>query len=172
MPVTVQDKLRIFMARFTILLRDQVKTNIMDRFKVVTGEFPQAVQSEQIEQPGSVTGRVFIDTLPWAGIQERGGKTPPHVIQPATANALAFLMPARLGFSSGSKSSALMFAQKINHPGSTIPERTICGWPWFRCGRRLKAAFGNWLMLALPRTSPGRPYDQPRRGLWNSVQPG
>lgn len=124
MPVTLQDKLRIFMARFTILLRDRVKANIVERFKVVTGIFPGSVQSEQIEQIGSITGRVFIDTLPWAAIQERGGITRPHVIEPATASALAFLMPARLGFSGGPKGSALAFAQKVNHPGSNIPERT------------------------------------------------
>lgn len=124
LPVTLQDRLRIFIARFTLMARDQVKGNISERFQVVTGEFPQAVQSEQIEQTGSVTGRVFIDTLPWAAIQERGGRTRPHTIEPAAANALAFLMPSRLGFSSGSQASGFVFAKKINHPGSNIPERS------------------------------------------------
>lgn len=124
LPTTLQDRLRIFMARFIILARDQVKTNIAQRFRVVTGEFPEAVQSQQIEEVGSVTGRVFIDTLPWAAIQERGGRTRPHTIEPAAANALAFLMPGRLGFSGGPKGSSLVFAKKINHPGSDIPERS------------------------------------------------
>lgn len=124
LPGVIQDKLRVFMAQFTIALRGQVKTNILDRFKVVTGEFPEAVQSESVESIGSITGRVFIDSLPWAAIQERGGKTPPHTITPAAANALAFLMPARLGFSKGNQSSAYVFAKQVNHPGSDIPERS------------------------------------------------
>lgn len=124
MPVTLQDKLRVFIARFTLMLRDQVRGNILERFKVITGEFPESVQSQQIEQPGLITGRVFIDTLPWAAIQERGGQTRPHTITPATAQVLAFLMPARLGFSGGPKSNALVFAKQVNHPGSNIPERS------------------------------------------------
>lgn len=124
MPGAVQDKLRIFMARFTLMVRDRVKANIIERFKVVTGEFPEAVQSEQTETIGSIEGRIFIDTLPWAAIQERGGVTPPHTIYPATKNALAFLMPGKLGFSGGPKGSALVFAKQVNHPGADIPERT------------------------------------------------
>lgn len=124
LPVTVQDRLRIFIARFTLMVRDQVKSNISERFRVVTGEFADAVQSEQIEEVGSVTGRIFIDTLPWAAIQERGGRTSPHTIEPAAAGVLAFLMPSRLGFSGGAKASAFVFAKKVNHPGSNIPERS------------------------------------------------
>lgn len=124
LPATIQDKLRIFMGQFTIALRGQVKSNIVERFKVVTGEFPEAVQSESVESIGSITGRVFIDSLPWAAIQERGGKTRPHTITPAAADALAFLMPARLGFSKGNQSSAYAFAKQVNHPGSDIPERS------------------------------------------------
>jgi hypothetical protein len=120
----LQDHLRVFMARFGIVLRNQVKTNILERFKVVTGQFPEAVQNEQIEEPGSVTHRVYIDTLPWAAIQEQGGKTSPHVIEPVNAQALAFMMPGRLGFSSGGGSNALVFAKRVNHPGSLIPERS------------------------------------------------
>jgi hypothetical protein len=123
-PATLQDRLRIFMARFTLQLRDQVRSNILSRFKVVTGEFPDAVQSESVETLGGVTGRVFIDSLPWAAIQERGGKTHPHTISPAGASALAFLMPSRLGFSKGNQASAYVFAKQVNHPGSDIPERS------------------------------------------------
>jgi hypothetical protein len=124
MPTVLQDRLRIFMARFSLTVRDRVRANILERFKVVTGLFPEAVQVEQIETPGSITGRIFIDTLPWAAIQERGGKTSPHVIEPATANVLAFLTPAKLGFSGGPASNALVLAKRVNHPGSDIPERS------------------------------------------------
>lgn len=124
MPVTLQDRLRIFMARFTLMLRDRVKANILERFRVITGMFPEAVQSQQIEEVGRVIGRVFIDTLPWAAIDEYGGVTRPHTITPSSAAVLSFLMPHRLGFSGGVKASAYVFAKKVNHPGSNIPERT------------------------------------------------
>jgi hypothetical protein len=124
MPVVVQDRLRIFIARFTLMVRDQVKINIRERFHVVQGIFPDAVQSEQTETVGTVQGRVYIDTLPWAAIQEYGGTTPPHTILPVNANVLAFMMPGRLGFSGGPKSNALAFAKQVNHPGADIPERT------------------------------------------------
>jgi len=123
-PPALQDHLRVFMARFNLLLRDQVRANILERFKIVTGQFPEAVKAEQIEEPGSVTGRVFIDTLPWAKIQEEGGKTGPHVIEPVNAKALAFMVGGPLGFSSGGGANALVFAKKVNHPGSDIPERS------------------------------------------------
>jgi hypothetical protein len=120
----VQDNLRIFMARFGLQLRNQVKANILERFKIVTGQFPEAVKVEQIEEPESVTSRVYIDTLPWAAIQERGGKTAPHVIEPVNGKALAFMVGGPLGFSSGGGSNALVFAKKVNHPGSDIPARS------------------------------------------------
>lgn len=120
----LQDHLRIFMARFGLQLRNQVRANILERFTIVTGQFPEAVKVEQIEEPQSVTSRVFIDTLPWARIQEEGGKTAPHVIEAVNGKALAFMAPGSLGLSSGGGSNALVFAKKVNHPGSRIPERT------------------------------------------------
>jgi hypothetical protein len=120
----LQDQLRVFMARFGLMVRDRVRQNILERFKVVTGEFPSAVQVEQTETVQQVQSRIFIDTLPWAAIQERGGKTPPHTIEVRAANALAWLSPSHLGLSGGPKSSAYAFAMKVNHPGSNIPERT------------------------------------------------
>lgn len=124
MSPVVQDHLRVFMARFGLRLRDQVRTNIVQRFKVVTGQFPDAVKAEHIEQPERITERVYIDTLPFARIQEEGGKTPPHVIEPVNARALAFMVGGPLGLSSGGGGNALVFAKKVNHPGSNIPERS------------------------------------------------
>lgn len=120
---TLQDKLRVFFAAFTLKLRDQVKANIAERFKS-TGPLYQGVQSEIQETPGVVVGRVFIDTVPYAAIQEYGGRTPPHEIVPVNGSVLAFMAPGSMGFSSGGGSNALVFAKKVNHPGSTIPERT------------------------------------------------
>lgn len=118
----IQDHLRVFMARFGLQLRDQVKANIVARFRS-TGPLYESVRSEQTEEVGSVTSRVYTDGVRYAAIQEFGGKTPPHMIEPANARVLAFMMPARLGFV-GSGASALVFAKRVNHPGSLIPERS------------------------------------------------
>ncbi len=49
----------------------------------------------------------------YAAIQEYGGKTSAHEILPVKAKALAFVA-----------GGALRFARKVEHPGSTIPERS------------------------------------------------
>lgn len=117
------DKLRIFMARFTIALSDRVKQNIVDRFRS-TGPLYQSVRSQQIEDRSGITGRVYTDGVAYAAAQEYGARTPPHVILPKNGTVLAFLAPGSLGLSSGGGASALVFAKRVNHPGSTIPERS------------------------------------------------
>jgi hypothetical protein len=123
MSPAAQDRLRVFMARFTLTVRDQVKSNILERFKS-DGPLYQGVKSEQIEERESFTGRVYIDEIPYAAIQEYSGVTRPHVIEAVNGKALAFLSPAGLGLSSGDGSNALVMVKKVNHPGSRIPERT------------------------------------------------
>jgi hypothetical protein len=123
MSPAVQNRLRVFMARFTNEVRDQVKANIAERFKS-TGPLYQGVRSEQIEERDSITGRVYVEGVPYAAIQEYGGVTPPHVIEAVNGKALAFMSPASLGLSSGGGSNALVMVKKVNHPGSRIPERT------------------------------------------------
>ena len=61
---------------------------------------------------GTVTGTVTADA-PYAGIQERGGVTKPHTILPVTGRALKF----RLGDQD-------VFASRVKHPGSVMPERS------------------------------------------------
>lgn len=122
LPLASRDRLRVFMARFTLQLRDQVKANIADRFQS-KGPLYQGVQSEIEESTDEVSGRVFINDVPYAAIQEYGGTTPPHVIVPKNAQALAFLTRGG-GFSSGGGGSTLVFAKRVNHPGSRIPERS------------------------------------------------
>jgi phage gpG-like protein len=51
--------------------------------------------------------------VPYAAIQEYGGKTAAHEILPVKAEALAFMV-----------GGALRFARKVEHPGSVIPERS------------------------------------------------
>lgn len=119
----VCDKLRVFIARFTPQLRDQVKANIVARFNS-TGPLYQAVQSEVDEGLFDITGRVFVEGIPYARIQEEGGQTSPHVISPVKAQALAFMAGGKQGFSGGGAGGALVFAKRVNHPGSRIPQRS------------------------------------------------
>jgi phage gpG-like protein len=123
LPEATRNNLRVFMARFTLQLRDQVKANIADRFKS-TGPLYQGVQSQLEEDTAGISGRVLVEAVPYAAIQEYGGQTSPHEIAPVKAQALAFMASGKLGFSSGGGTNALVFAKHVNHPGSRIPERS------------------------------------------------
>jgi hypothetical protein len=118
MDPSLQSRLRIFFAAFTIRLRDQVKANIAAIFRS-TGPLYQSVQAEIEEEPGAITGRVFTQGVPYAKIQEEGGVTSPHIILPKTASVLAFMDPGGAGGGPG----GLVFAKRVNHPGSNIPAR-------------------------------------------------
>lgn len=114
---SLRSRLRVFFATFVIRLRDQVKTNIAAIFRS-TGPLYQSVQSELEEDGDAITGRVFTQGVPYAQIQEEGGRTPPHIILPKTASVLAFMDPGGMGGPGG-----LVFAKRVNHPGSNIPAR-------------------------------------------------
>ncbi len=59
---------------------------------------------------------LFSDGVPYAGIQEYGGTTAPHVIYAERAKALMLAI--------GGKT---VFARRVNHPGSRIPARSYLG---------------------------------------------
>ena len=66
------------------------------------------------EQDGQIGTKIFSDgDIPYAAIQEYGGKTAAHEILPDKAQTLAFVMNGKQ-----------VFARKIQHPGSQIPERS------------------------------------------------
>ena len=119
----LQGKMRNFVATRLIALRDAVKANIASMLRG-GGPLYNAVQTEMEEEAGSFTGTVFIDgeAIPYAQIQERGGRTGPHDIFPVNGNFLAFMAPAKMGFSGGPKMSGMIFTKHVHHPGSNIPE--------------------------------------------------
>lgn len=51
--------------------------------------------------------------VPYAGIQEYGGQTSPHMIYATKASTLAFMQEGRM-----------RFARSVQHPGSAMPERS------------------------------------------------
>ena len=70
-----------------------------------------------IEYDGSDTSVSISSTgVPYAAIQEFGGKTAAHDIVAVKAKALAF-----------SAGGSQVFARSVHHPGSTIPARSYLG---------------------------------------------
>lgn len=111
----LQASLRTFMVAFTVRLLNQVKTNVAALFRS-TGPLYQSLSSNVDQAPGWVQGSVFTRGIPYAKIQEEGGRTAPHVIVPRTAAVLAWEGP-----------SGLVFAKRVNHPGSNITGRSYAG---------------------------------------------
>lgn len=69
-----------------------------------------SIQTEVQVIDGKIQGRVFIEGIPYARIQEEGGQTPPHVIYPVNAKYLAFIA------ATGDK----VVATRVMHPGGYI----------------------------------------------------
>lgn len=92
----------------THIVRDKLIGQVLNRR---TGRLGQSIQSRIERATNHITGYVFSSgDVKYAAIHEFGGRTPPHVIYPKTAKALYF---------NG------IFAKKVNHPGSQMPERSF-----------------------------------------------
>lgn len=104
-------RLRTFMIAFTLRVLNQVRVNVVALFRS-TGPLYNSLSSEIVDTPSYVEGFVFTRNVPYAEMQEEGGRTPPHVIVPRVAAALAFEGPA-----------GLVFAKRVNHPGGNIVGR-------------------------------------------------
>jgi len=74
----------------------------------------QASIKQQVTQVADLIKAKVYTNVEYAAIHEYGGKTPPHVIEPKKAQALAFTV--------GGKQ---IFAKRVNHPGSKMPERSF-----------------------------------------------
>lgn len=82
--------------------------------KVRTGALRDSIQAAVDLSDNGFKARVFSSgDLKYAAIQEFGGRTPPHEILPDKAKALAFVVGGER-----------VFARRIHHPGSRIPERS------------------------------------------------
>lgn len=81
---------------------------------VQTGRLARSIQQRTTVGATAVEGRVFsAGDVPYARIHEYGGVTSPHVIEPKNATVLSFM-----------SGGVRVFAKKVNHPGSNIPERS------------------------------------------------
>jgi hypothetical protein len=81
-----------------------------------SGRLEAAQQMTVTGDGGSIAVAVGFDPrqVPYGAIQEFGGRTRAHLIAAKTAHALAFTLGDRL-----------VFAKRVHHPGSVIPERSF-----------------------------------------------
>lgn len=93
--------------------RDKLSGQVLNR---VTGRLSRSVHSVMpvAQTPNGVVGSVKQSgDVKYGAIHEFGGKTPAHVIEPKKADALRFTIGGKV-----------IFAKRVNHPGSVMPERS------------------------------------------------
>lgn len=105
--------------RITILvlqLERRVKLKLSGNvLNVRTGALRRSIQSDVRDSGQAITGRVFsTGDVKYAAIHEFGGRTKAHVIEAKNGKALRFAM-----------GGAMVFAKRVNHPGSVMPERSF-----------------------------------------------
>lgn len=118
MPVALRTELRGEIVSLTQQLAARVRENLSGRvLNKRTGALYNAIRSEMVENVGTVYGRVYVDpsspAARYAAAHEFGVTTSPHVILPVGAAALHFFIDGHE-----------VFARRVNHPGSKIPERS------------------------------------------------
>jgi phage gpG-like protein len=97
-------------------LADKVKNEKLSGavLKPVTGALRDSIVAEVDVIDKSVFAAVSsAGDIKYAAIHEFGGKTPAHEIIPVKAKALAFMI-----------GGTTVFAKRVMHPGSNIPERS------------------------------------------------
>jgi len=79
-----------------------------------SGRLRDSIQIQQHAGDGRTGADIFADgSVPYAAIQEFGGKTAAHEILPNKSRSLAFLMNGKQ-----------IFSRRVEHPGSVIPARS------------------------------------------------
>jgi phage gpG-like protein len=97
-------------SRLDVRIRQKLSGEILQaRFGAIA-----ASVSSSVDQKDAETSITYSSTnLPYAEIQEFGGKTAAHEILAQRARALAF-----------AASSDQIFARRVQHPGSVVPSRS------------------------------------------------
>lgn len=118
MPRAVNEALYKKVYSLALKLEKLVKTGKLNGqvLNRITGALSRSIHNVVNRDLSSVIARVFSSgDVKYAGIHEYGGKTAPHVIEPKKASVLAFM----------GKGGSMVFARKVNHPGSKMPERSF-----------------------------------------------
>lgn len=101
-----------------IKLENLVKTGKLNGqvLNRITGALARSIHHDVSNTGTGALGRVFSSgDVKYAAIHEYGGTTSPHIILPKRASVLAFI----------GKGGGMVFARKVNHPGSKMPERSF-----------------------------------------------
>jgi phage gpG-like protein len=93
-----------------------------------SGALTASIFADVIGAAEDVTATVGSAGVPYADLQEYGGKTAAHEIVPDKAHALAFVAGGQA-----------RFARRVNHPGSQIPERSYLRASLEELGPEIKA---------------------------------
>ena len=115
-PSNVKNELLKKVFYLTIMLESYVKNNKLSGqvLHTISGRLKRSIQYSVKSENDFIKGSVFSSgDVPYAGIHEFGGKTPPHIIVPVKAKALAFAINGKT-----------QFAKIVNHPGSRMPVRS------------------------------------------------
>lgn len=118
MPRAVNQALYVKVLALSLKLENMVKTGKLNGqvLNRITGALARSIHSNVDRTAVSVFGRVYSSgDVKYAGIHEYGGQTAPHIIEPKKARALAFM----------GKGGNQVFARRVNHPGSKMPERSF-----------------------------------------------
>lgn len=107
--------LLVVITRQTIKLEALVKKKLSGQvLNVVSGRLRRSIFHRVDTTPTSVVGSVLQSgDVKYGRIHEYGGQTSPHEIRPKNARVLAF-----------SRNAQTVFAARVNHPGSKMPERS------------------------------------------------
>ena len=103
-------------AELAAALADMVKNNKLSGavLNTLSGALRNSIAASVSADADSMVASVASEgDVKYAAIQEYGGKTSAHEILPVKAEALAFVM-----------GGAQLFARRVEHPGSLIPERS------------------------------------------------
>lgn len=95
----------------TTRIKDKYLSGSGDTLKVRTGRLRSSIRYLLAEQPNELTV-TFGSDVPYAAIHEFGGVTSPHTIVPKRRQFLRFMAGGKV-----------IFARKVNHPGSNIRKR-------------------------------------------------
>lgn len=114
------DVLRAALAEKAEALAQNLLTQVVDAnlsggvLNARSGALRASIQMEVSPKDSGIDADIFSDgDIPYAAIQEFGGKTAAHEILPDKSRVLAFVMNGKN-----------VFARRVRHPGSQLPERS------------------------------------------------
>ena len=122
-PVYMKSALRRRLENLTSIAVQMVRRSIHSR----SGHLASRVRGEVLSGYSKMGIKVSIRGVPYARIQEEGGRTPPHEIYPLNAKALAFqmLMTTKISAVAQSQGASSEYTDTaivahVNHPGGEI----------------------------------------------------